>query len=142
MNRPADVAIYNIVEKTTIILDVRTCAMPASGVRIKDLNPLQIGARDKYDHYAKTCEFPAHVKLIPICVDTYGRFGNEFLEFLSWYCKRAAKGDQVFYDLLITRARTIIAAAHANSVGRILRRAMETCVSESDHAILAQRAIG
>ena len=86
--RRGDIAIVDTVRKTTIIVDVRTCAMTAKSQ--KEVTIVDNGEKEKHEFYARVCEFPDGITMLPMAIDTYGRIGDEFKDFLSVYCKQAA----------------------------------------------------
>jgi Reverse transcriptase (RNA-dependent DNA polymerase) len=152
IHRRGDVAVFNVVQKQQTVIDVRTCAMPTSdrpraasarspqraaeGER-NPRAPVDIGEEDKYRFYERTCDFPSSLKLVPFAIDSYGRWGTAFRTFLQEYCKRASAGNTAFYNLLISRARNIIQAAHASAVGRVIHNALYFCISPADMFKLA-----
>jgi len=139
VQRRGDVAVYNVVEKNKIMIDVRTCAITSA---VSGTSAVARGEVDKREYYTKVCDFPDSVRMVPFAIDTYGRWGDEFSGFLQEYCRRGSRGNEPFYSLLITRARNMIQAAHASSVGMVVRRSMDRCISDADRILLASRGSG
>jgi hypothetical protein len=139
IHRRGDIALSNIVQKTKIVIDVRTCAMVEGSV--KEGSAVTHGEKEKHAFYKQSCDFPDTVKLIPFAIDTHGRWGKEFAEFLTGYCKAAAGTNHAFYNLLITRVRNTVQVAHAVGIGNIIRKSMDECVSSADRFTLAGRRV-
>jgi hypothetical protein len=137
INRRGDIALSNIVPKTQIVIDVRTCAM--TQVSTKEGSVVAQGEKLKLDYYKEVCEFPDTVTSVPFAIDTYGRWGEEFKRFLASFCRAAAGTGHEFYNLLITRARSMIQVAHTVAIGSIIMTSMDECVSCADRFILARR---
>ena len=136
--RRADVEITNGVKKTTILIDVRTCAITPNTA---ESTPVEQGEKDKHQYYSKTCQFPSGISVMPFAIDTHGRWGAEFKAFLVNYCKAAAGTDGKLYNLLITRARNTITIAHARAVGDLVYYAMDYCVHPADKPELAKSSV-
>jgi hypothetical protein len=135
--RRGDIAIVDIVQKKTIIIDVRTCAITSDAVRAG--NAVAQGERDKHEFYNRTCDFPDGITMLPLSIDTYGRIGDEFKAFLSHYCKQAAQGNTTLYNMLITRSRNAIEVAHAEAIGTIINLGVNSCVFEGDRLGMGHR---
>jgi hypothetical protein len=142
MDRRGDISVFNIVEKRTTIIDVRTCTVPVGAARIAGVAPVELGENAKRQFYDTLLDRPDNVDIVPVAIDTFGRWGEAFKAFAVKMCKRAAGGDHKLYNVLITRFRNSIQAAHAHSAGLIVKRALGTCVSDADRMNLAQRPTG
>ena len=117
------------------MIDVRTCAITPNTA--SDGVPVTKGEAEKHQDYKKKCDMPKGMTLLPFAIDTQGRWGEEFSNFLSAYCKSAAPDDAKLYNFFITRARNTIAVAHAEAVGTLVLRAIHTCVHPDDIQLVA-----
>ena len=132
-NRRGDVGVVDVGQRKTVIIDVRTCAITADA---KNESFVELGAKDKREQYARMYDLPDGVQLVPFAIDTYGRIGTEFKEWLSGYCKQAARGNVRLYNNLITWARNRIEVSVAQGVGSIIQEALRSCVCANDYMLL------
>jgi len=57
---------------------------------------------------AKRCQLPSNIRLLPCTIDTYGRWGKLFEEYIQAFCQRAAGNDTKLYYFLITPERVTL----------------------------------
>lgn len=131
--RRGDIGVVDVGKRQTFIIDVRTCAV-ISGVG--DSTLVANGEKEKHETYARRFEFPDGMSLVPMAIDTYGRFGEEFKQWLSNYCKQAAAGNNQLYNNMIGRVRSTIEVALAIGVGDIVKEATEVCICPNDRMLL------
>jgi len=74
---------------------------------------------------------------LPCTIDTYGRWGKLFEEYIQAFCQRAAGNDTKLYNFLITRARNTVSVSLARGVGQLVSVALRKCVNEADECYLA-----
>ncbi len=94
------------------------------------------GEKDKHEFYAKVFQFPDGITMLPLAIDTYGRIGEEFKDFLHAYCKQAAMGNKQLYSMLVSRARATIELGLATGVGEIVNKAVDACTYQDDRMLL------
>ena len=135
----ADIAVVSPTYREATIIDVRTCSMKKPSSRDQVGKTVREGERAKYTFYSNHFDFPSGHKLVPFAIDSYGRWGQDFKDFLQAFCKYAAGKDVALYNILLSRAREAIAVAHANAVGVQLRRVVEECIDEDEHYFLSLR---
>ena len=100
--------------------------------------PVTAGEKEKTETYEHRCKFPSNVRLLPCTIDTHGRWGAQFAQYLGDYCQRAAGNDTKLYNFLITRARNTVSVALAKGVGELVRDALKRCVNEADDGRLVE----
>ena len=66
---------------------------------------------------------------LAVPIDTYGRWGKLFEEYIQAYCQRAAGNDTKLYNFLITRARNTVSVSLGSGPGKAVRRT--TCFSRT-----------
>lgn len=127
----ADVGIYDRIKRTTILIDIRTCAL----ARPDSLNEIGAtvhkGEAAKRTSYMQRYEFPEGVTFVPFAIDSYGRWGESYKEHLKNWCKQAAGQHHGLYNTLITRARDWIAVANARAVGNRVALGLSRCLPEA-----------
>ena len=121
-NPMADIAICDINNQRTVIIDVRTCAMTYPQSENQIGNTVLKGEKDKKDHYNGYYDFPEGVRFIPFVVDTHGRWNSEFKDYVRELCMKKAQGDKhsSVYALAMANVVRVVSVAHARAVGERL----------------------
>jgi hypothetical protein len=118
----ADLGFLDINERRTIFADVRTATIKTPETAEQIGSTVSLAEKAKGDDYAKRYDFPEGVSMLPIAIDSYGRWGAKFVEQLKRDCKRAAGGRVRVYNQLISNARTQVSIAHAKAIGMRLHK--------------------
>ena len=125
-NPQADICIHDTLNQTTVIIDIRTCAMqmPTSAAEIGI--SLKTGEQEKLEHYKKHYVFPEGVKFIPFAIDTHGRWNDAFKDYVKELCLRKAEGrvNSPVYSMSLANIIRCISIAHARAVGGRIEEAL------------------
>jgi hypothetical protein len=137
--RRGDIAVTNSALRTQVIIDVRHCTMKTPRNYLDIGCTTREGEKEKLEFYKKHFEFPESTTLMPFAIDSRGRWNTVFKEWLSAYCKKAAKSDTKLYNILISRARDTIQVGHTAAMGREIIGAFNRCVYDDEKAVATLR---
>ena len=136
----ADISVRDLKNRTTVYIDVRTCAMenPKSFAEVG--KTVELGEKAKVDQYADLYIFPEGVRMIPFAIDTHGRWGKAFQDYVKGLCLDKAGGiKNNVYALALSRIRDKICVAHARAIGKRMIYGRLRCVAPSGDPRLATR---
>ena len=95
--RRGDISVASHVAKVTV-LDVRHCSTKTPS-RTHEIGATIIeGEKEKDVFYQKHFRFPEGVVMVPVVVDSYGKWGERAKTWLEDLCKKAARGDMKLYS--------------------------------------------
>src|SRR5262249_14392766 len=114
----------NTVMQRMSFIDVtsRTIQRPESVDRIG--KTVREGEISKQDFYERYCSFPSNVTVVSFAIDSYGHWGDIFVNFLKDQCAKATC-DKVMikeYNKLINQARVWIQLAQLRGKAKIISK--------------------
>jgi hypothetical protein len=128
----ADIKVCEIGIRSTILFDVRTCAMTVPGCIAEIGQTVKLGEKAKKEQYSAFYSFPQGVSFVPFAIDSHGRIGMEGMRALKAICLRAAGGvKQAEYAKKLSRVIDRISTAHKRAIGRRLVLGARECVDKS-----------
>ena len=136
----ADIRVRDTKNRTTVYIDVRTCAMRCPKVLADVGKTVALGEQEKVDQYADFYTFPQGVRMIPFAIDTHGRWGKAFLVYAKQLCLRKSGGiKNDAYAVALSRIKDRICVAHARAVGQRFIYGRQLCVEPRGDPRLATR---
>jgi hypothetical protein len=137
----ADIRVRDLKNRTTVYIDVRTCAMTHPKTLEDVGKTTELGEKAKVDQYADLYIFPEGVRMIPFAIDTHGRWGKAFEDYVKSLCLMKSAGiKNDVYAMALSRIKDKICVAHARAVGRRMIYGRKRCVEPRSDPRLATRA--
>lgn len=125
----ADVKVCDPDNQTTILFDVRTCAMQVPKTLADVGQTVKMGERAKNEQYNAFYKFPQGVSFVPFTIDTHGRLGDLGVKAIKKICLRSAGGIQnALYAKYLSMVIDRVAVAHKRAIGKRIMKGIKECV--------------
>ena len=105
-NPSADIQIEKLLTKQ---IDLYDATFPIiSDKANQDRNTIKIAEEAKKKHYNIKFNFPKHLKVIPLVIDSPGRWNGGLHEFVKKIARHTAGLDNLQYNKIVTRMGTLL----------------------------------